>query len=633
MNGRTFGLLILVVVSVFAGSLIIGDQITGNKNKNIGEITPSNKQEPNSTTKVQEPETGHNAAPDTAITDSGSLSTLASPETVDAIRMAQTPYGYTNLNSLEKDLYATYQYSELLTDTENVGSMQYRNRTANWLRNYTTSELNDGYLSTTYYYAASLENFGVRPAINTSDIIHIVEQHNHSNGTYCSVRNLTTGCEDVNGVVTPTYQAIAIKSVLGTNVSHSTKTWVKTKWKQYNISSSGDIIRAQKLHRALSILNYSDGEIRSISNKSNQIEGISDEIVGDSKVSLRARASYLTLSELMNIQDKTVRWEVCSDIAQSQNRDGGFSITGQNISDAYGTRIALEILTNECEHSINSTQAQTFIEQHEIPQGGFALHYRRKTSIRRTFYASQILSDNAPAHLDQTAIKQLLKQASTLVRDPQTPVVTVSRLATLDRLTNSSQIPPAQFRSYTHSRLESLPRSNRYSRTDFVNISHLLKLAELNNIDYNREHLIEQIKSHQNSDGGFGPQNTSDLVSTYHSVKILNQLGTVPNREDAVRRWIREARVTNSGFRGRIGDRFQRVASLPGTYYSIRTLSLLQSDPVNARSLKRWLAQFKHPNGGYMIDSSPDSASSRDIEQTYYATRIRSLLHDNQTHG
>lgn len=98
-------------------------------------------------------------------------------------------------------------------------------------------------------------------------------------------------------------------------------------------------------------------------------------------------------------------------------------------------------------------------------------------------------------------------------------------------------------------------------------------LNYLNTEPKNKESLVEWLKSQQNSDGGFGLDNKSNILSTYFVVKSLKILGETPENPDGVLEFLERCKRKVGGFSFTAEDEKPTIIT---TYYGVKTARLIE---------------------------------------------------------
>jgi len=98
-------------------------------------------------------------------------------------------------------------------------------------------------------------------------------------------------------------------------------------------------------------------------------------------------------------------------------------------------------------------------------------------------------------------------------------------------------------------------------------------LNYLNTEPKNKERLVEWLKSQQNSDGGFGLDNKSNILSTYFVVKSLKILGETPENPDGVLEFLERCKRKVGGFSFTAEDEKPTIIT---TYYGVKTARLIE---------------------------------------------------------
>lgn len=142
-----------------------------------------------------------------------------------------------------------------------------------------------------------------------------------------------------------------------------------------------------------------------------------------------------------------------------------------------------------------------------------------------------------------------------------------------------------------------------------------LELSELLNMNLEKTKMIDWLLTFQNPDGGFGPQRTSNIDSTYYAIACLSRMGRQPVPLEETLRFIRRCEKQYGGFTV-IPQNFNPYMEY--TYQGIMALSLLGEKSKYPAQTIDWVLDCQKNTGGF---SRSDLGIATFVD-TYYAIEI-----------
>jgi hypothetical protein len=131
--------------------------------------------------------------------------------------------------------------------------------------------------------------------------------------------------------------------------------------------------------------------------------------------------------------------------------------------------------------------------------------------------------------------------------------------------------------------------------SEFETTFMALQLAELLKIGVDKTRVISWLNSFQNSDGGFGPLNHSNIDSTYHAIACLTLLGVKPNKQEVLS-FVRSCEKPYGGFTA-VPINF--TPYIEYTYYGVMALELLNEKPRYPSQTADWVLSCQRSTGGF----------------------------------
>ncbi|MFX1492721.1 MAG: prenyltransferase/squalene oxidase repeat-containing protein [Promethearchaeota archaeon] len=138
-----------------------------------------------------------------------------------------------------------------------------------------------------------------------------------------------------------------------------------------------------------------------------------------------------------------------------------------------------------------------------------------------------------------------------------------------------------------------------------------------------------------NTDGGYGGNQTlpSTILTTYCAVYLISKLATVDSldNKNATLNYIFsfycDDPLDSDNYGGFFPDQIANFALLSSTYYSIKSIELINISMINPSPTINWiLARQNFQDGGFIDDPSEIKEGLSSIPATYHAFKILSIL-------
>jgi hypothetical protein len=132
-------------------------------------------------------------------------------------------------------------------------------------------------------------------------------------------------------------------------------------------------------------------------------------------------------------------------------------------------------------------------------------------------------------------------------------------------------------------------------------------------MDHNR--IIKRILGLQSRDGSFGGAGYSKLASTYYSLKTLTLLDYDARKLEKTLRWVRQCEIPSGGFLAapRLSPTYIVMEDI---YFGVKSLEALGETCRYPKETLDLIAKFQNPNGGFRRSIF---LGISDFESTYQA--------------
>jgi hypothetical protein len=148
-------------------------------------------------------------------------------------------------------------------------------------------------------------------------------------------------------------------------------------------------------------------------------------------------------------------------------------------------------------------------------------------------------------------------------------------------------------------------------------VTELLRVLD---ISFDRQTTAEWLLKHLNLDGGFGANGNSNLISTFHAIASLVNLGYPVRQLDKTLQYIRLCEKPTGGFT-MIPNVFPPY--LQETYAGILALELMDEASNYPESTRDFVFKLQNSNGGFRRSQGLGIST---LENTYYAIHSLKLL-------
>ncbi len=532
--------------------------------------------------------------------------------TLRLIRASRTvDGGYAGFNT-KPELYSTY-YFVMISDFIGLEPL-YRQKTVKYLErelekfNTSKNSLEDlYYISRSLYYLDKTRSYEYR-----GKIMDLLSSYQVESG----------GFSDVVGGVPTGFANLAASELMGLYQIPSEKFYKYMYSKYSNDSYMRDLFHLEEVIVSLHNIGVDVERLPEIAQKKDYLNETKKEILSLKEVkksgNLAYLLSYLNVAGALN-ESPEIPDEVIQHIISRQNMDGGFGFDFDPISDEFGTYAALKIIVESGHEIPNREKIAELVRLHELPTGGYTPIIRGLAAAKYTFYAISILKDLNESydksvetffeHRFWEAVKDLKsgrfnfdfypsiagltllgnKVERDAVVDACMPYVEMFASGELNNLQVFYECITAlkfvnitlegEIKNKIMDRVYGFERGGYFCVEEVCNIVEAQKetlefievLNYLNTEPKNKESLVEWLKSQQNSDGGFGLDNKSNILSTYFVVKSLKILGETPENPDGVLEFLEKCKRKVGGFSFTAEDEKPTIIA---TYYGVKTARL-----------------------------------------------------------
>ncbi|MBE8538977.1 prenyltransferase/squalene oxidase repeat-containing protein [Geoglobus acetivorans] len=534
--------------------------------------------------------------------------------TIRLIRASRTvDGGYAGFNT-KPELHSTY-YFVMISDFIGLEPL-YRQRTVKYLEgelekfNTSKNTLEDlYYISKSLYYLDKARSYEHR-----SKIMGLLNSYQAESGGFANA---------VGGVPTG-FANLAASELMGLYQIPSEKFYEYMYSKYLNNSYMRDLFHLEEVIVSLHNIGVDVKRLPNIDQRKDYLNEVKKEILSLKELkksgNLAYVLAYLNVASILNespgIPDEVIRY-----IISQQNRDGGFGFDFSPVSNEFGTYVALKIIAESGYEIPNREKIAELVTLHELPTGGYTPIVRGLAAAKYTYYAVSILKDLNESydksvetffeHRFWEAVEDLksgrynfdfypsiagltlLGKAveRDVVIDACMPYVEMFASGELDNLQvfyecmTALKLVNTTLKGDTMDKI--IERIYGFERDGYFCIEKDCNIVEaqketmefievlnyLNAEPKNKESLVEWLKSQQNSDGGFGLDNKSNILSTYFVVKSLKILGETPENPDGVLEFLERCKRKVGGFSFTAEDEKPTIIT---TYYGVKTARLIE---------------------------------------------------------
>jgi prenyltransferase beta subunit len=534
------------------------------------------------------------------------------------LEILKHPYGgFVDFNPATPSPYATYYNLKTLNLPCFNQKIPHRARTVEWLEHLTerrssTNGTEDVELDDLYFGTKSLKLLNETISQSKADeIIETVTDH-----TSLATQEGTTADSAQYDLKTVCW-GLDIHNTLNASIRPNAEleSWLTELWRAWKSSElsehMSDIFHN---YRSLRFIGYNRDEILNIYDPRDEITRIVNTPKNWSAgeefdlLNIGRTRDLLTKMEI----DETLPDSVVQSIVTSQNQDGGFSLLADPISDCRGTYIVRNLLSQRREiGTVDDKAVLNFVLYNAVSQGGFSLHYRQDPGFNQTFAIHWLLS-NTPKEYDTAADREYTIPDELYTEEPLDPNK-LYKILTIHERTGDSP-PTVDVDAFISTYLNTAPSLNVPEKNLLKNVYYSLLLdrdftSESRYRDSSDESVISSVLNTRNEDGGFVEGEPFRALETFHAVYSLQYLGYQLSDRDQLINWLRAHRNEDGGFGEQIEN--DSASDIFSTYFSARTLLLLDAGINENQSIQSWLDDICHINGGYSRGSQYDNPSIR----------------------
>lgn len=555
----------------------------------------------------------------------------------DVLKILEHPKGgFVEFNPASPNMYATYYSLKTLGLPCFDQEIPHQSKTVEWLeqrakQGFDVSGSKEDQLSNIYFGVKCLELLDSTIVRTEADkILEMVETVTEN--TPSAIRE-GTGVDTSKYELKRVYRLLEIYDALDVplNPNAGLESWLTDCWRTWKSSDFPEkMSNMLQTYHSLRFLGYSHDEILHIRDPRDEVTSFVSNSTNWSTneefnlMNIAGTRRFLTEMEL----DETLPDSVIQNLATAQNRDGGFSVLGDPVSDCRGTYITLKTLSDRRKIDvIDSESALKFVLFNTVSQGGFSLHYRQDPDLNKTFSVYWLLT-NMPKECDlATDVGQTIPDGL-YTEEPLTPHK-LYKILTIHEHAEGSP-PTVDIDAFIDTYLNRVPSLQVPEKNLLKNVYYSL-LLDRDFADQSRyrdsanETVIDLLLATKNEDGGCGEGEPVPVLETFHAVHSLLYLGyEVPDRERLVD-WLRAYRNDDGGFGERIEN--DSLSDIVSTYYAVRALSLLDAEVTDVESIRSWLCDLRHTNGGWLRGPHAQHKSPR-IRYTVLAVDLKQRLNE-----
>lgn len=541
----------------------------------------------------------------------------------DVLEILEHPDGgFVDFNPATPNLYATYYSLKTLGLPCFDQEIPHRTKTIEWLeqlaeRGFDVNGTEKVELDDIYFGTKCLELLDITiDRTRTDEIIEMVETV--ADRTPSAIRD-GVAVDSAQYELKTVYWLLDIYDTLDVPLEPNAEfeSWLTERWRRWESSDFPEkASNMLQTYRSLRFIGYDRDEILNIWDPRDEIAPIVSNSANwstDEEFALLNLASTQDLLTEIEL-DETLPDSVVRSIATSQNRDGGFSLLADSVSDCRGTYITLDILSERGEiDTIDDEAVLNFVLYNTVPQGGFSLHYRQDPGFDQTFAVHWLLS-NKPEECDMATGVDSSIPDGLYTAEPLTPNKLYKILTIHER---SEESPPTvDVDAFVDAYLNSVPSLDVPEQDLLKNVYFSLLLdrdfaSESRYRDSSDETVVNLLLETRNEGGGFGEGEPVPILETFHAVHSLLYLGYLPSGREQLVDWLGTHRNDDGGF----GEQAESdsLSDVVSTHFAVRTLSLLGAEIDDIESIRSWLRDLRHANGGWPrgVDTQHDTSGIR----------------------
>jgi len=522
----------------------------------------------------------------------------------DVLTILGQPDGsFVDFNPQIPNVYATHYFLRASSLPYIRLNIPYRNATIQWLKKKSCIGLNEDNkdigISDIYYATTSLEYIGL--PLDSSEVDNVLESTKSVIGDKNHLTRNRVGFKPDEDNLLAIYRLLCIYDILDVPLepNEEFESWVIDQWQNWSLNDlPEELPRVAKIFKLLQFFGCDSNDILGYRDCSREIGSYLRTLPEKEKLDLIAlEATHTLLTDLR--LDQTFPESVIQKLAKSQNRDGGFSLTGNSTSDCRGTYIVLDILSKQdALDNIDQEAVRNFILFHAVLDGGFSLHYQQEPKFDQTFAIYWLLK-NSPDECYDVIDIQNTSPDGLYPDEPFTPKELFKMKTIHDQI--GGTLPTIEIADFVDEYLDTVSSHAIPMQNMLENIHYSLQLdRDFSTARYRNstdDTIASTILNTRNANGGFGESDTSSILDTYHAVSSLKYTGNqIPSRTQTIN-WLRDHQNEDGGFGKRPNK--DSISDIVSTYFAIRTLMTLDVEIDNHRLVQSWIGNLRHVNGGW----------------------------------
>lgn len=258
-----------------------------------------------------------------------------------------------------------------------------------------------------------------------------------------------------------------------------------------------------------------------------------------------------------------------------------------------------------------------YILKRQNEDGGYTFCQGTESSAQDTYYATEILRmlDAKPRNMDKTSL--FLQGLQRQDGDFDSVKVAYYVITTLSYLGAKPAKPIDRFVRSFETLIEEAENTEVYVdvTSEVENIYFATKILNMLNFPMDHDRIIKQILGLQNRDGSFGRAGYSKLASTYYSLKTLSLLNYDARKLEKTLRWVKRCEAPSGGFLA-APELSPTYIVIEDIYFGVKSLEALDETCRYSKETLDLIAKFQNPNGGFRRSIF---LGISDFESTYQA--------------
>lgn len=277
--------------------------------------------------------------------------------------------------------------------------------------------------------------------------------------------------------------------------------------------------------------------------------------------------------------------------------------------------VIIPILKQKATIRVNDIVHYILTRQNE--DGGYTFCQGTESSAQDTYYAIETLRmlDAKPKNVDKTIL--FLQSLQCQDGDFDSVKAAYYVIRTLSYLGAKPAKPIDKFARSFKTLIEKAENTEVYVdvTSEVENIFFATEILNMLNFPVDHDRLIKQILGLQNQHGSFGRAGYSKLASTYYSLKTLSLLNYDARKLEKTLRWVRQCEAPSGGFLA-APELSPTYIVIEDIHFGVKSLEALGETCRYPKETLDLIAKLQNSNGGFRRSVF---LGISDFESTYQA--------------